>query len=313
MPVIIVISDDDDALSGIPDQPAAANRQCTGTALYQEPVIAAANLNPPAPDAQYSDAMIAALHSRSDAGVDIAPIHLSASSIPELPAAAVSHLIGATLLQEPALAVASLIAPIPLPRLSDEVIATLDSHSTYASAADVKATGPLGSRDAMHAYFAQFRGCHNRALEVVPMAPIDAELLDLRRALPPIQWPPQFLDLSAVHVNAFMGDSSGRSMDSFSGSNSLDSFVDDAPVEISAADVANVARFVAEVLPMTAAVLRLPGMSPATVAASKRRRWVVSSSSSSPPQPRPQVGTRRRVVASTSPSPPALAPRVELD
>jgi len=304
MPVIIVISDDDDALSGIPDQPAAASRQCTGTALYQEPVIAAANLNPPAPVAQYSDVMIAALHSRSDAGVDIAPNHLSA---------AVSHLIGATLLQEPALAVASLIAPIPLPRFSDGVIATLDSYSTYASAADVKATGPLGSRHAMHAYFAQFRGCHNRALEVVPMAPGDAELLDLRRALPPIQWPPQFLDLSAVHVNAFEGDSSGRSMDSFSGSNSLDSFVDDAPVDISAADVANVARFVAEVLPMTAAVLRLPGMSPATVAASKRRRWVVSSSSSSPPQPRPQVGTRRRVVASTSPSPPALAPRVELD
>jgi hypothetical protein len=313
MPVIIVISDDDDALSGISEQPAAADSQCTGAALYQEPVIAAANLNPPAPPAQYDDAMMAALHSRSGDGVDIAPIHLTASSIPELPAAAVRHLSGGTHLQEPARALASLIAPIPLPQCSDGLKAALDSHSTYASAADVIAAGPLGSRHAMHAYFAQFAGCHNRALEVEPVAPCDAELLDLRRALPPIQWPPQFLDLEAAHVDAFLGDSSGRSMDSFSGSNSLDSFIDDAPVEISAEDVANVARFVAAVLPMTAEVLRLPDMSPATVSASKRRLRVVSSSSSSPPRPRLQVGTRRRVVASTSPSPPAPATRGELD
>ena len=37
MPETIVISDDDDALSGIPDQPAAASRQFTGAALHQEP------------------------------------------------------------------------------------------------------------------------------------------------------------------------------------------------------------------------------------------------------------------------------------
>ena len=197
MPVIIEISDDDDALTGISEQPAAADRQCTGAALYQEPVISAANLNPPAPLAQFDDAMIAALHSRSGDGVDIAPNHLSASGIPELPAAAVSHLNGRTLLQEPAIALASLIAHIPLPQCSDGVIAALDSHSTDVSAADVNAAGPLRSRHAMHAYFAQFAGCHNRALEVEPVAPCDAELLDLRRTLPPIQWPPQFLDLEA--------------------------------------------------------------------------------------------------------------------
>jgi hypothetical protein len=313
MPVIIVISDDDDDLSVIAEQPAAADSICTGAALNQEPVIAAANLNPSAPLALYDDAMIAALHSRSGDGVDTAPNHLSAPSIPELPAAAGSHLSGGTLLQEPAIALASLIAPIPLPQCSDGVIADLDSHSAHVSAAEVNAAGPLGSRHAMHAYFAQFAGCHNRPLEVVPVAPCDAELLDLRSALPPIQWPPQFLDLEAAHVAAFLGDSSGRSMDSFSGSNSLDSFIDDAPVEISAEDVANVARFVAEVLPMTAEVLRLPVMSPATVAASKRRRWVVSSSSTSPPRPNPLVGSRRRVVASTSPSPPAPASREELN
>ncbi len=311
MPEIIVISDDDDALSGISEQPAAADRQCPIAALYQEPVIAAANLNPPAPHAQFDVALIAAVHSRSGDGIDIAPNHLTATGIPELPAAADSLLCGGTLLQEPAIAVASLIASIPLPQCSDGAIAALVSHSTYASAADVNAAGPLGSRHAMHAYFAQFAGCHNRALEVEPVAPCDAELLDLRRALPPIQWPPQFLDLEAAHVDAFLGDSSGRSMDSFSGSNSLDSFIDDAPVEISATDVANVARFVAAVLPMTAEVLRLPDMSPATVSASKRRCRVVSSSSSSPPRPSPQVGTRRRVVASTSPSPPAPATREE--
>jgi hypothetical protein len=163
----------------------------------------------------------------------------------------------------------------------------------------------------MHAYFAQFAGCRNSALEVVPVLPRDADALDLRRALPPIQWPPQFLDLEAVHVDAFLGDSSGRSMDSFSGSNSLDSFIDDAPVDISAIDAANVARFVADVLPITADVLRLPDLSPATVAARKRRRWIISSSSPSPPQAPPQDDARRRDMAPSLPSPPALVPRVD--
>jgi hypothetical protein len=308
MPVIIVISDDDDALLGIPAQPAAAIRHFTGAALHQEQVIAAANLLSPSPVAKSSDAMIAAHHRRSGDGVDISPHPLTAASFPELPTAAVRHLISATLMQEPPIAVTNLIAPLPIQPCPVGVISALNSQSADVSAAALLAAGPLGARHAMHAYFAQFAGCRNSALEVVPVAPVDGDLLDLRRALPPVQWPAQFLELEAVHVDAFVGDSSGRSMDSFSGSNSLDSFIDDAPVEISAIDAANVAQFVADVLPITADVLRLPDLSPATVAARKRRRWVISSSSSSPPHPPAQDGARRRVVASSSPSPPALAP-----
>lgn len=238
------------------------------------------------------------------------------------------HVIGLSLyLQEPAIAAATLLPPAPssIPELSavtdrhvivdslhhqDPVIAA--ANLSPPAAVVVLAAEPIkcstGARNAMHAYFAQFAGCHNRALEVVPVAAEDADLLDLRKALPPMQWPPQFLDLEAVHVDAFLGDSSGRSMDSFSGSNSLASFIDDAPVEISAIDIASVAQFVADVLPITAEILRLPDLSPATVAASKRRRRVVSSTSSSPPKPSLSGGSRRRVAASLSPSPPAQAP-----
>ena len=305
MPVIIVISDDDDALAGIPEQAAASSRLVADAALHQEPVNAAANLHPPAPVAQCSDGVFAVHRSiRSGDGDDIPPNQLTPLSIPELPAVSDRHLLSATLRQEPPIAAANLTPPVPLPQCSDGVAALHSQHSSDVLAADVVAAGPLGARHAMHAYFAQFSGCRNSALEVVPVAPCDADVLDLRNALPPIQWPPQFLDLEAVHVDAFLGDSSVRSMDSFSGSNSLDSFIDDAPVEISETDIANVAEFVADVLPITADVLRLPDLSPATVAARKRRRWIVSSSSSSPPQPPPKGGARRRVVASTSPPPP---------
>jgi hypothetical protein len=311
MPKIIVISDDDDALSGIPEQPAAASTHFTDAALHQEQVIDAAKLQPQAPVALCSNVKIAARHSRSGDSDHIPPNHLTASNNSELPAAPVRNVISITLNQEPAIIVANRVALSSLPKCSDGVIAALNSHSSDLSAAIVPAAGPLGARHAMHAYFAQFAGCHNSAIEVVPVLPCDADALDLRRAVPPLQWPPQFLDLEAVHVDAFLGDSSGRSMDSFSGSNSLDSFIDDAPVEITAIDAANVAQFVADVLPITADMLRLPDLSPATIAASKRRRWIISSSSSSPPQAPPQHGARRRVVATLSPSPPALAPRVD--
>ena len=66
------------------------------------------------------------------------------------------------------------------------------------------------ARHAMHSYFARFAGCRNSALEVVPVAAADAELLDLRRALPAVSFPPQFLDLEAVHVHGYSGDSSGQ-------------------------------------------------------------------------------------------------------
>jgi hypothetical protein len=312
MPEIIIISDDDVAQTGISEQAAASSWLLADVALHREQVIAASSLHPQEPDAQCSDVAITARHSRSRVGDHIPHNHLTASSIPELPDAAGRNMIGITLNQESAITVANLSALSPLPQSSDAVMAALNSHSSDISTAIGPRAGPLGSRHAMHAYFAQFAGCRNSAIEVEPALPCDADALDLRRALPPIQWPPQFMDLESVHVDAFLGDSSGRSMDSFSGSNSLDSFIDDAPEVISATDAANVAQFVADMLPITAELLRLPDPSPATVAASKRRRWIISSSSSSPPQALPQHVARRRIVASSSPSPPVLAARVDV-
>jgi hypothetical protein len=138
------------------------------------------------------------------------------------------------------------------------------------------------ARHAMHSYFARFAGCRNSALEVVPVAAADAELLDLRRALPAVSFPPQFLDLEAVHVHGYSGDSSGQTGESEDG-NSLDSFIDDTPVQLSNVDMDFILTgHVAQTLPLTAGLLFQRHTSPATVAASKRRRIILSSSSSSP-------------------------------
>ena len=131
----------------------------------------------------------------------------------------------------------------------------------------------------MHSYFAQFARCRNCELEVVPVAAEDAELLDLRRALPAVSVPPQFLDLEAVHVHGYEGDSSGLTGDE--SDDSLGSFIDDAPVQLSSEDMDYLdSNHMAKWLPLTAVVLFQQLSSPATVAAKKRRRMIITSSSS---------------------------------
>ena len=165
-----------------------------------------------------------------------------------------------------------------LPVMTDAVV-TVDSAVPALSPTALQA---LTARHAMHSFFARFAGCRNCALEVVPVAAADAELLDLRRALPVVSFPPQFLDLEAVHVHGYEGDSSGQTGES-EDENSLDSFIDDAPVQLSNDDMDFiVSGHVAQTLPLTAGVLIQQHSSPATVAASKRRRIILSSSSSSP-------------------------------
>lgn len=150
--------------------------------------------------------------------------------------------------------------------------------SSHDSSAAVSHTA-LQARHAMHSYFAKFAGCRNCQLEVVPVAAADAELLDLRRALPAMSVPRQFLDLEAVHVHGYDGDSSGLTGDE--SDESLGSFIDDAPVQLSSEDMDYLdSSHVAKTMPLTAVVLFQQLSSPATVAASKRRRVIITSSSS---------------------------------
>ncbi len=136
------------------------------------------------------------------------------------------------------------------------------------------------ARTALHSYFSRFSGCRGSVAEVVQVVPEDADLLDLRRSVP-IETA-QFLDLEAVHVAGTAGISSGDSA-AESDYDSHSSFIDDAPTVLTTADAAYVAHFLAQALPLTAAMLRPELASPATVSARKRRCIITSSSSSSSP------------------------------
>ena len=143
------------------------------------------------------------------------------------------------------------------------------------------------ARTALHSYFSKFAGCRGCVAEVVPAAPADADLLDLRRSLPEEAHPFQYLDLStlhdleAEHVRT-AGISSGDSDNVDSDYDSHSSFIDDSPTDLTAADAAYVDAVVASIMPLTAEKLREQPASPATVAVSKRRRIIITSSSSSP-------------------------------
>jgi hypothetical protein len=132
----------------------------------------------------------------------------------------------------------------------------------------------------MNSYFNQFAGCRNSAVAIEPVAPDDAAILDLRRAVPILT--SQFLDLECTHMPTFDGDSAGETDDG-SDADSHSIFLDDAPTGLTADDLAVVADFVAKALPRTAGKLCLLTASPATIAARKRRRIVITSSSSSSP------------------------------
>jgi hypothetical protein len=137
------------------------------------------------------------------------------------------------------------------------------------------------ARSALHSYFAQFAGCRNSPAAVEPVAPDDADVLDLRRAVPMMTLPPQYLLLEALHMPVCSDDSSGET-DSGDSSDSHPSFIDDSLSNHSLSkDDAAVVAALAQNLPLLAkALLNEPPASPATVTAPKRRRIVISSSSS---------------------------------
>jgi hypothetical protein len=137
------------------------------------------------------------------------------------------------------------------------------------------------ARSALHSYFAQFAGCRNSSAAVEPVAPDDADVLDLRGAVPMMTLPPQYLQLEALHMPVCSDDSSGET-DSGDSSDSHPSFIDDSLSHYSLSkDDAAVVAALAQNLPLLAkTLLNEPPASPATVAAPKRRRIVISSSSS---------------------------------
>ena len=137
------------------------------------------------------------------------------------------------------------------------------------------------ARSALHSYFAQFAGCRNSTVAVEPVAPDDADVLDLRRAVPMMTLPPQYLQLEALHMPVCSDDSSGET-DSGDSSDSHPSFIDDSLSHYSLSkDDAAVVAALAQNLPLLAkTLLNEPPASPATVAAPKRRRIIISSSSS---------------------------------
>ena len=175
-----------------------------------------------------------------------------------------------------------------------------EEPATSAPGADPATLAPpMNGRTALHSYFAQFAGHRNSVVTVEPVAPADADMLDLRRAVPevsmPLQYlPPQYRALEAVHVPGPQDVSSGNTS-SGSDSDSHSSFVDDTPTKLSKRDIAFVTvheKTLARALPLTAACLGLEPAdlsalqhpaSPATVAVHKRRRYIVTSSSSSSP------------------------------
>jgi hypothetical protein len=136
------------------------------------------------------------------------------------------------------------------------------------------------ARIKMHEYFARFQGCNPARLEVEQVSAPDADLLDLRSAVPP-RMPLQFLLLESEHVPTHSNDTSGET-DSQSASD-MDSFCDDGyysdtPEQISFRE--SEAEWMARRLPITAAALK------------------TKTSNSQPIPPR-----RQRIVLSESPPP----------
>jgi hypothetical protein len=136
------------------------------------------------------------------------------------------------------------------------------------------------ARIKMHQYFASFQGCNPEILEVEQVAAPDADLLDLRSAVPP-RMPLQFLLLESEHVPTHSDDTSGET-DSQSDSD-MDGFCDDGyysdtPDQIAMRESA--AEWMARKLPITAAALK------------------INTSNLQPTPPR-----RQRIVLSESPTP----------
>jgi hypothetical protein len=156
--------------------------------------------------------------------------------------------------------------------------------TVHQTSADTTVTPVLNARIQMHKYFASFRGCDPDRLEVEPVAAPDADLLDLRSAVPP-QMPLQFLLLESAHVPANSDDSSGQTCSQ--SDSDMDSFCDDGDYEDTPEQILlqqNAAKWLARKLPITAAALK-------TKISNQEQ-------TSQPTPPR-----RQRVVLSDSPTP----------
>jgi hypothetical protein len=149
--------------------------------------------------------------------------------------------------------------PLHSPAIIRRRIQIHDSNLDDASAAQAVTTAtPIQiARIKMHEYFASFKGCDAEKLEAAePVAAPDADLLDLRSAVPP-KMPMQFLLLESEHVPADSDDSSGET---YSESDSdMESFCDDGDYSDTPEQLllqGNAAEWMARKLPITAAALK---------------------------------------------------------
>lgn len=158
----------------------------------------------------------------------------------------------------------------------DEVLPPPQSESDQEANNSVIVPAPATARQKMHEIFARFAGCQHRIMQVEPAPAPDADMMDLRSAVPET-FPLQFLELESAHVPADSDDSSG-STNSDSDSD-VSRMIDDTNI-MSSADIKYLARYVAKALPLTSKFLASP---PPLLSKSPRKKRVVSSSSTSPP------------------------------
>jgi hypothetical protein len=147
-------------------------------------------------------------------------------------------------------------------------------HSSTASASAASASAT--ARQKMHALFARFAGCQHGNMQVEQAPAPDADILDLRNAVPET-FPLQFLDLESTHVPADSADSSGHTNSNTDSDDS--SMIDDSNI-MSTEEIEYLAKYVAKALPLTAKSLTSP---PPLMTKSPKRNRVIPSSSSSPP------------------------------
>jgi hypothetical protein len=125
-------------------------------------------------------------------------------------------------------------------------------HSSTASA--FAATASVTARQKMHDLFARFAGCQHGNMQVEQAPAPDADILDLRNAVPET-FPLQFLEMESTHVPADTEDSSGQTN---SNSDSDDSsMIDDSNI-MTTAEIEYLAKYVAKALPLTSKSLTSP-------------------------------------------------------
>ena len=158
----------------------------------------------------------------------------------------------------------------------DEVLPPPQSESVQQTNITAIASAPATARQKMHEIFARFAGCQHGIMQVEQAPAPDADMLDLRSAVPETL-PLQFLELESAHVPADSDDSSGRT--NSDSDSDVSSMIDDSNI-MSRKEIEYLAKYVAKALPLTAKSLTSP---PPLMTKSPKRNRVIPSSSSSPP------------------------------